>query len=55
MKLNSQELCNHCKRPIGDGSGGWQSDKTCRGNCLKIKVLPPPPARPKGYGKKLTK
>ena len=34
--------CEQCKRPLGDGSGGFQSDKTCRGNC--IKNMPPPPS-----------
>ena len=36
--------CKDCNRPLGDGSGGYQSDKTCRGNC--IKKMPPPPPSP---------
>lgn len=39
MKVN----CKYCNRPLGDGTGGYQSDKTCKGNCNKIPLPPPPP------------
>lgn len=35
--------CKECNRPLGDGSGGFQSDKTCKGNC-QANMPPAPPA-----------
>jgi hypothetical protein len=37
--------CNYCNRPLGDGTGGYQTDKTCKGDCMKN--IPPPPPSPK--------
>ena len=37
------KICNECKRPLGDGSDGYQSYKTCKGNC-KDRMPPSPPS-----------
>jgi RNA polymerase subunit RPABC4/transcription elongation factor Spt4 len=38
------KVCEECKRPLGDGSGGYQSYKTCKGNCKDS--MPPAPQSP---------
>ena len=39
------KICEYCKRPLGDGTGGYQTEKTCRGNC-KTNIPPPPIPKP---------
>ena len=38
--------CEDCKRPLGDGTGGYQSDKTCKGNCKNRMPSAPPTPKP---------
>ena len=47
-----KENCNKCGRLLGDGTGGYQSDKTCTGKCLtKEQILPPSKPKPIKYKK----
>jgi hypothetical protein len=40
--MSKMRKCEEYNRPLGDGSGGYQSEKTCKGNCGDR--MPPKPS-----------